>query len=91
MITGAVTASQVDFEYIAPLDFSKKDVLGKIGTLYTLGAIDEAKKIEFYCYAWYDNRAKIYCGTSLLVEIESYNKAHADEELDPALKKALER
>ncbi len=88
--TGMITASQVDFEYTAPLDISKMNVLGKIDLLYELGGIDEGKKIEYYCYAFNDSRAKIDCGTSLLAEIQAYKNAHTDEELSSSLQNAID-
>ena len=88
--TGTITASQVDFEYTAPLDISKMDLLGKIELLYELGGIDEAKKIEYYCYAFNDSRANIYCGTSILAQIQAYKHAHANEELSASLQNAID-
>lgn len=90
ILTGMITASGVDFAYRVPVDISEMPVMSKIGALFSLGAIDEGKKIEYYCYALQDGRAKIDCGTSVLAEIQSYKNAHADEKLDSSLQNAID-
>ena len=90
--TVTVTASRVDVEKIdESLDLREKNVVEKINLLYALDLIDEEKKIMYYCSAWPENKSNVDCTTSLFDLIHEYNKAHADEELDPALKSAMDR